>query len=389
MNIEEIVRTSMDQLARDLQPTVPNPAAVRARVNRSRRTRSIAVVGLAAAAAAALVVGVSDLRDRTSGSGPTTHVEIGVDANAVWMIDGVLHLGDQAYPQDQQIETALVPVQSGAVYGAAGGKIVYQPLDGPAQIITTDGDANPPGGPVPVGPGADPDSDLVAILRWSTADGRYDLYLYDAARGRQLGTGIPIGDGDKLPGDPNPFGDNLLAPIYWVGPNDDEYGKYTVLIRNGQHLSTEDATGTGAARGQALRPAPLDATLDVVADVDADGRLIFTTLGGESLSSVDNVEPDGGLSHDGAYFAGFSSDPDHLGAIAVVDTHTGEVRYIDPPEGAVPTFLSWSSAHTLMFSAADTANQPSGLVVACDGDSLACVNVAEVDDINQTVLPRT
>ena len=69
MNIEEIVRTSMDQLARDLEPTMPNPAAVRARVNRSRRIRSIAVVGLAAAVAAGAVVGIAELRDRSNGSG--------------------------------------------------------------------------------------------------------------------------------------------------------------------------------------------------------------------------------------------------------------------------------------------------------------------------------
>jgi hypothetical protein len=41
-----------------------------------------------------------------------------------------------------------------------------------------------------------------------------------------------------------------------------------------------------------------------------------------------------------------------------------------------------------MFRAPSLESSPSGLVVACDADSLACVNVAEVDDINQTVLPR-
>ncbi|HSS68526.1 MAG TPA: hypothetical protein VLK34_08235 [Nocardioidaceae bacterium] len=386
MNIEEIVRTSMDQLARELQPTVPNPAAVRARVNRSRRARSIAVVGLAAAAAAAVVFGVSDLRDHSSGAGPTHSVELGESADAVWMMDGVLHIGDQAYPQDKEIVTALVPTKNGAVYGAPGGQIVYQPADGPAQVISTDGDANPPGGPTPVGPAADPDSDLVAILRWSTADGRYDLYIYDPARGRQLGTGMPLGDDTwDLPGDPNPFGGDLLAPIYWVGPND---GEYTVLIRNRQQLWGKYAKGDGSASGLPLGKAPLDATLDVLADVDADGTLTFTTLDRKPLSSVDDVEPDGGLSHDGVYFAGLSADPEHSGAVAIVDTNTGDVRYIDPPEGTVPMFPSWSRGHTLMFRAPLLESAPSGLVVACDADSLACVNVAEVDDINQTVLPR-
>ncbi|CAN5536340.1 hypothetical protein BH18ACT8_BH18ACT8_03450 [soil metagenome] len=132
----------------------------------------------------------------------------------------------------------------------------------------------------------------------------------------------------------------------------------------------------------------MDVTLDVVADAEVNGRLSFTTLGGRRLSSVDAVETDGGFSHDGVYFAGSSADPEHAGAIAVVDTRTGETRYIDPPSGTEATFPSWSSGHTLMFRATDIASPPSGFVVACDADTLACANVAGVDDINKTVLPR-
>jgi hypothetical protein len=387
MSIEEIVRASMDQLARDLQPTVPDPAAVRARVNKGRRVRSIAVVGLAAAATAALVVGVAGMRDRSSGGGPTHPVELGVDADAVWMVDGVLHIGGNAYPQDRVIDTALVPIASGAVYGARGGDIVYQPADGPAQIIEAYGEANPPGGPTPVGPAADPDSDSVAILRWSTDDGRYDLYVGDAARGRRIDLAQPLGDEDwTLPGDPNPFGDHLLAPIYWLGVDAD--GTYTTLIRNDQELWRSDLKPNGAGSLALLGKAPLDATLDVMAEAGADGRLTFTTPTGRELASVDDVDLYGGLSHDGALFAGLSADPAHDGAIAVVDTHTGETSYINPPSGTVAMFPSWSSGHTLMFRATDVASEPSGLVVACDAETLACVNVDQVDDINQTALPR-
>jgi hypothetical protein len=388
MNIEEIVRTSMDQLARELQPPLPDPASVRARVNQSRRVRSIAVVGLAAAAAAAVVVGLSDLQHSSNGSGPTHPVEIGVDANAVWMVDGVLHIGDQAYPQDQQIDTALVPMANGAVYGARGGDVVYQPADGPAQIVklTPLVGHQPPDPPTPVGPAADPDSDFVAILRWSGDDGRYDLFVGNAARGEQIDLGAPVGDEWPLPGDENPFGGNPVAPIYWFGVVDG--GNYTTLIRNERTLSRYDMKPNGAGTLAPVGRAPLDATLDVVADVDADGRLTFTTLDGEPLSSVDDVEADGGLSHDGLYFAGFSTSSEHGGAIAIVDTHTGETRYIEPPSGTTPSFLSWSRGHTLMFRAPELASPSSGLVVACDADTLACENVAQVDDITSVVLPR-
>jgi hypothetical protein len=387
MSIEEIVRASMEQLARDLQPTVPSPAAVRARVNRGRRVKSIAATGLAAAVAAGVLLSVSELRDRSGGSEPTHSVNIGVDADAVWMVDGVLHIGGQAYPQDKPIVTALVPIASGAVYGAPGGEIVYQPADGPAQIVQTYGDANPSAGPTPVGPAADPDSDSVAILRWSADDGRYDLYVGDAARGNRIDLAQPLGDEDwTLPGDPNPFGDHLLAPIYWFGLNPD--GSYTTLIRNGQELWRSDLKPNGAGSLAPLGKAPLDATPDVLANVDADGLLTFTTPSGKTLASVDDVEPDGGLSHDGTYFASLSSDPEHSGEIAIVNTRTGETRYIGPPSGTVATLPTWSHGHTLMFRATDVATKPSGLVVACDADAFGCENVAAVDDISQAVLPR-
>jgi hypothetical protein len=70
MSIEDIVRTSMEDVASDLAPTVPDPAAVRGRVNRVRRVKAVVAVGLVAAAAAA-VVGAGTLRDRPTEQRPT------------------------------------------------------------------------------------------------------------------------------------------------------------------------------------------------------------------------------------------------------------------------------------------------------------------------------
>jgi hypothetical protein len=388
MNIDEIVRTSMEELAHDLQPTLPDPAAVRARVNRGRRIRAIATIGVAAVVAAAVVLGVAELRDDTRSAPPVIGpVDVGTP---VWMAGGVLHIGDQEFPQEKAIDTALVPVKSGAVYGAPGGEIVYQPLDGPAQIIGTDTEVQPPAAPKP-GPAADPDSDLVAVLRWSTDDGRYDLYLYDAARGRQRGTGMPVGgDNFGVPGDHNPFGDTRISPVEWIGATDD--GGSTWYFRNGQDLWLHNSEYGLAPIGKM----PLDVTLDVFAGVAADGRLTFTTASGlqhpgRPLSSVSGVEADGGLSHDGVYYAGSNADPDIPGAIAVVDTHTGETRDIDAPEGSgAPLHLSWAAGHTLMFLAPDSddAGSDSGSVVACNADTLECVDVEDVADIDTVVLPR-
>ena len=77
-----------------------------------------------------------------------------------------------------------------------------------------------------------------------------------------------------------------------------------------------DADRNGSASFAPVGQMPLDVTLDVFADTGPDGQLTFTTPAGKALSSVDAVEPDGGLSHDGAYYAAFSTDPEHAGAIA-------------------------------------------------------------------------
>ena len=71
MSIEDIVRTSMDEIVSDLAPTIPEPAALRARVDRGRRVRSIATVGLVAAVAAAALVGTGAFRDNRSQERPT------------------------------------------------------------------------------------------------------------------------------------------------------------------------------------------------------------------------------------------------------------------------------------------------------------------------------
>lgn len=61
MNLDEMVRTSLSEVARDIQPTVPDPAAVRASVNRTSRIRVIAGTALAAAAAVIVIIVGSSL----------------------------------------------------------------------------------------------------------------------------------------------------------------------------------------------------------------------------------------------------------------------------------------------------------------------------------------
>ena len=373
MNIEEVVRTSMDRMAGDLQPTMPDPAALRARVNRRSRIRSAAAIGLAAAVAAGVIVGVAELRDQNEPT-PPANQGIGSVDTAIWMVDGVLHIGDRQYPQDKTITTALAPVQGGAVYGAAGDEIVYQPLVGPAQVIATD---------AKWGPAADPDSDLVAWLAWSKPDGRYDLWLYDIGRGSEI-TAMPLEA--ELTGRDNPFGDNPLTPIEWVGDN--PKGGYTVLFAgadDGPRRTDLKANGGGTVRE--FGSPVYDMTLDVLADADQENQITFTAPAGSDISSVDGVRAEGGLSHDGAYFAGLNSSGEG-GAIAVVDTQTGQTRYIDAPEGSAPSHLSWASDHTLMFLAPNTDDEStSGSVYACDADTLQCTNVADFDDISSVALP--
>jgi hypothetical protein len=395
MSTEEIIRSSMDRAVRDLRPTVPYPAAVRARVNRRSRVRAVAVVGLAAAVTVGVVLGVGAARDdgrsapppATTGD-PDVEVDIGVEP--LWMADGVLHLGDKAYPQEKEITTALVPVRSGAVFGASDGTIVYQPLDGPARVIDY-----PDGRDIIWGPAAGPDTDVVAMFVFSGIDKAYELSMYDLERDREI-TAMPRYDWVPKGAD-NPFGGKPMAPIDWVGA--DPVGGFSALY-TGPSLEYSDQAEDpvvgdpvvsrmhprgyrGAATSGPLTPAAYDVTINVLADVRGNG-LSFRTPEGKELAGVDDVRADGGLSHDGALYAG--SDPD--GGIAIVDTRTGTTRHIDAPEATVPRHLSWAGGHTLMFLAANPDGGPEGSVVACNADTVRCASVAEVDDVDRAVLPR-
>ncbi|MGZ8744526.1 MAG: hypothetical protein ACXWXO_16540 [Nocardioides sp.] len=394
MNTDEILRSSMDQAVRDLQSPVPDPAVVRARVNRASRVHALAAVGLAAALVAGVFVGVDTARDGGRSAPPppaATQDAADIDVEPLWMADGVLHLGDKAYPQEKEIATALVPVKSGAVFGASDGTVVYQPFDGPARVIDY-----PDGRDITWGPAAGPDTDVVAMFVFSKIDSAYDLSMYDLERDREI-TAMPRYD--FVPeGTGNPFGGEPMAPIDWVGA--DPAGGYSALytgprldyseqredpVKGDPVVSRMHPRGyRGAATSGPLTPAAYDVTINVLVDVRGNG-LSFRTPGEKLLSTVNGVEADGGLSHDGDLYAG--SDPE--GGIAVVDTRTGTTRHIDAPEGTAHRHLSWASGHTLMFHAVDDAGASSaGSVMACNADTLLCANVADVDDIETVVLPR-
>jgi hypothetical protein len=393
MNTEEIIRTSMDRAVRDLQPIAPDPAAVRSRVDRASRVHALAAVGLAAAVVAGVFVGVDAARDDGRSPPPppaATQDAADIDVEPLWMAEGVLHIGDKAFPQDKEIATALVPVKSGAVFGASDGTVVYQPLDGPARVIDY-----PDGRDIVWGPAAGPDTDVVAMFVVNKIDSSYELSMYDLERDREI-TAMPRYDFVPA-GTPNPFGGDPMAPIDWVGA--DPAGGYSALytgpsldyaergedpVKGDPVVSRMHPRGDrGAATSGPLTPAAYDVTINVLADERGNG-LAFRTPGEKLLSTVDGVEADGGLSHDGALYAGSDTE----GAIAVVDTRTGEVRSLETPDGTVPRHLSWASGHTLMYLTRNSDGGSSGSVVACNADTVQCASVADVDDVDHTVLPR-
>jgi hypothetical protein len=143
MNIEELVRTSMKELARDLEPAVPNPAALRARVNRTRRLRSVAAIGLAAAAATAVVVGVSELR-KSDSSGPVRQEQIGQStARPLTYAEGAtLHFGDQDVAMPSNV-LEIDMVDGGAVVRTEDGGIWLTDGTAPEQIGTLGTPAKP------------------------------------------------------------------------------------------------------------------------------------------------------------------------------------------------------------------------------------------------------
>lgn len=376
MNVDDVVRGSVEQITRSIQPPVADPAGIRARAHRTSRRRTMAGVSIAAVLLVGVSSGVWYVTDRDGSPSPakpspTTRVSQTpgqVDAQgAVWYADGVLHDGRGAVRVAGTLDTNLAVVAHGVLYGDDSGQVVYQHQDGSTAVI---------GDHAPLGPSGDPSSDVV--VWFENKAGKVDLVVYDVARHHELGR-ADLGALDIQP--PDAMVGRRQPPVLWVG--DGQTTESAVYFLAEGSLWRYDWTSGHAARpldGRLSRP--LDVGGDVVALAGPGNRNItFKSLQGKELSSA-RIEPDGALSHDGRYYVGYAAE-----GTAVVDTATGEARLLDVDPYTIVMGMTWARGNTVVMVEPDLNGDGKGSVLACDAVSLQCQGGPQVNDVADIVLP--
>ena len=182
MSIDEILRTSIDELARGITPPPADPVGVRRRARATRRRQWVA----AAVGTAAVVVGGVALASGLPNQSSTPPVDnptpspsrVGqVTEQAVWSDGTTLHFGTQEVAARDAI-FGFGLVDGGVVYtvDASSSPVLFQPRDG--------------GGPTEIGdnaqlsPAGDPTSGLVS---WVEAEGRDgSLRVFDTKANQEV-----------------------------------------------------------------------------------------------------------------------------------------------------------------------------------------------------------
>lgn len=316
MNLDEMLRASALEVARDAIPPTPDLATVR---RRARRTRGLQV--LAAATAAVVVVGtaIGVLQVRGSDSGspqpaePTpTDVELRGAAAAVWSQGRTLHIGDDVVDVERELDQTvfgITLVDDGVVFSTDShdGHVYYQPYDGsPPRRLGSNAQLTPVG---------DPASGTVAW--YEAVDGQGSLVVYDIDEGREVArTSVEVAlrpqDNIIFPG---------ISPLLSVSESTVYYEErdQVWIYRFG---TGDPAEPTGKTPTELL-----DVAGNVTARVSEDGTLEFGRPGGVVSSDVALGEPGGvergQLSPSGTLFAGVRGGLSSA-LVVLVDARSGE-----------------------------------------------------------------
>lgn len=345
MNVDEILSTSVDELARAVTPPPPDPDRVRARARASQRRQWLA----AAAGTAAVVVGgvaiASALPNQGSTppvdnptTGPSTIVEM--KESAVWSDEKALHFGSREVAAPDKI-FGFGLVDSGVVYstGDRGANVFFQPLDG--------SDATQIGDNAQLAPAGDPTSGLVSWVEAQGDDG--SLVVFDTTTGEEVArTSVPPAlrpqDNIIFPGT-SPVISVSPAAVYYYGRDGE------VWVYRWREGGEPQATGKTTEE-------LFDVAAGVIAQAGSEeGSVEFVTPDGTALAT--GLPARGYLNPEGSLFASVSggiagsAEPGSgRSRILVSDTSTGETTELDVfasgDKRAFPFGVGWSGNDTLM-----------------------------------------
>lgn len=386
MNLDDVMRTSINQISRSIEPPLPNALEIRRRARRERSRRLVVGGTAAAAVLAATAVGVWQFGGPTghpspSSPSPTTSTSASIPgprgvAGAVWYSAGVLHDGTKSFPISGEVATNLAVVAGGVLYGDNTGQVIYQHSDGSSVVVGRD---------APLGPAGNPTGDIA--VWFEQTPGHTDLVVYDLRIGRvaaraDLGR-LHVQTPESMVGLQQP-------PVLFVGDAQSADG---VVYFEAERSVWRYDWALGAKRPTRVdRTASGNRTASRVSDVARDmwavtgpGRneMTFESDDGTVLSSHSPLEPDGSLSSDGHYYVGYSG-----GLTVVVDTQTGASRPLQLRGGSFAMGVTWARGHTVVLQSPDLSSGGQRVSVqACDAVSLKCQLVTPAVDIRSVTLP--
>ncbi|MEJ7773661.1 MAG: hypothetical protein WKF72_02535 [Nocardioidaceae bacterium] len=363
MNIEDLVRSSVNDLARGVAPPPSDLVALQARAGRTRRLRVAAVGAAAIALVAAVAFGTWALQDSDGPepAGPQS------SSFPVWKDVGAdtAHVGDDTMNVAREVGAPGLTA-TGLVYVDGAGTAYSQRFDGEPVEIGEDAGAGVVG---------DPDGRLAA---WIDESGIFPvLVVYDVDAGSERAR-IDLGSVDVQ------AKESMVSSLPSILSVDEKEIAYLA----DDHLWLADPSS-----GEDPRETSLSAN-DVV-DVDEGVRAVsapsgktvqFVAAGGQVVTPSSPMESDGQLSSDGKWFWGFERG---TGAVAVADTATGEVRLLDLG-GKFGFTGAWAYGDTLMVLAQDllgSANEYSGSVLSCQVSTLECDTRATSPNFLTLALP--
>lgn len=367
MNIDEILSTSVEDLARGVTPPPPNPEGIRARARTARRRQWVAT----AAGTAAVVVGgvaiTSGLPDQGStppvdDPRPTPSTAVLANGSVIWSEARALHFGSRQVPAPDGIFG----------FGLLDGAVVYTTSDREAKVFfqsSDRGNAVQIGDNAQLAPVGDPTSGLAA---WFEAEGRAgSLVVYDTARGEEVArTSVPPAlhpqDNIIFPGF-SPVISVSSTAVYYHGPD------------NKVWLYRWPAGGEPESTGKSN-----DELFDVAGEVTAragseKGSVEFVTSAGTVVAT--DLPSGGHLSPGGTMFAAVDMKERGMPGIKVADTRSGESTKLDLfGSGGEPGLLfgvGWSDRDTLMVKNI-VSDESSG--IRLPGQMIACtVTTGECD----------
>ena len=322
MNVDEILSTSVDEVARGVTPPPPDPERVRAQARATRRRQWVAaalrtaaaVVGGVAIASALPNQGSTPLVDNPTPS-PSTVVQM--KDSAIWSDGRSLHLGSSEVAAPDEI-FGFGLVEGGVVYSTndRDADVFFQPIDGSS--------ATQIGSNAQLAPAGDPTSGLVSWVEAQGKDG--SLVVFDTTTGQELArTSVPPAlrpqDNIIFPGI-SPVISVSSTAVYFYGRDE------TVWVY--RWAADEAPESTGKTQEELL-----DVAGDVTAQAGSDeGSVEFLTDEGTAVAI--GLPPGGYLSPDGSRFASVGGgifDTSETGSsrprILVSDTSTGETTELD------------------------------------------------------------